>query len=173
MTVQGVQYAYFEIKNVSSWKLPNGDRVSFGISGKFSPALGYWLERRNLETRNDTVFRDFSFRLLSVQNVKPTSDQGAIPSREDPKISSGSDNAQGSFTGSFVNNFGNQIQIEKNLLYFTGMWSGQKVSKKPFVTVQNSGGKLIWWLYDCEGDATSFVCTHQKNNEQRVYRRLN
>lgn len=173
LLVDGIQYPFFEIKNISKWKLQNGDQVTFGISGKFSPVLGYWLERKIVETRNNTVFREFSYKLMSVKRWDAAAKSAAEPTTGQTKASTEQEDAQSSFSGIYVNNLGNQIQIEKNLLYFTGVWSGQKVSKKPFVTVQNSGGKLIWGLYDCEGDATTFVCTHQKNNEQRVYRRLN
>ena len=81
-------------------------------------------------------------------------------------------NASSTFIGTYVNNFGNEIAVNNEFVHFTGMWSGQKVKNKTFTVVQNSSGRLLWASYVCEGDSVSFVCTHQKTKEQRLYRRV-
>jgi len=67
------QVEFFEIENLGQWRLPDGNVINFGISGKFAPIVGYWIEKRLVESRNGTVYRDYLSTLKGF--TRPQQDQ--------------------------------------------------------------------------------------------------
>ena len=78
----------------------------------------------------------------------------------------------GPLGGRYVNQLGNTISVGREMLYFSGFWSGERVHNKPFALVAHSAGDLRWANYICSGTRHALECVDTRKGETRVYRRL-
>jgi hypothetical protein len=52
--------------------------------------------------------------------------------------------AWGVVAGRYVNQMGNMIDVQQGVLFFTGIWNRERVSKKPFAILEHTSTSLKW-----------------------------
>lgn len=72
--------------------------------------------------------------------------------------------SQGGATGRYINQNGNVLEIQASMIYYTGTWSGEKVTRKPFAFVPTSDGNFRMGGQRCSIKKNSITCIRDRDN---------
>jgi hypothetical protein len=77
--------------------------------------------------------------------------------------------AQGGFDGKYINQFGSEMEITGSLIHYTGVWNGEKVSRKPIGFNPGPDGRFQMGGQDCSFKRNLISCLRKRDNVVVTY----